>query len=328
MVNAMFYTMSARIGTSLISEIKIGGLSVLILIFSSCIAQDDPSTAQSRAPSPAELHRISYTSLLDSTHRDYFLYLPAGYDDDDREWPVIMHLHGNGERGNGKNDLQWVTKHGPLMEAWVQKRDLPFIIIVPQLQMLGMDTVHRYIAQRDSTTIPRRLDEGVPPRLEESNVMPVPSSKATAADLPYDEKGRPLGWYMVEDDLLAMISEVKNDYRGDSDHIFLTGLSYGGYGSWYMASKHPDMFRAVAPIAGWGHPDLMESLASAQMPIWCFAGARDQVVPLKYFYPGIDKLKELGHSSVQFTVIEDMGHDVWKRVYRSEDIYNWFLSFE
>jgi hypothetical protein len=42
---------------------------------------------------------------------------------------------GNGERGDGKADLDYVLTHGPLFEAWVQRRDLPFVMIAPQLPL-------------------------------------------------------------------------------------------------------------------------------------------------------------------------------------------------
>ena len=35
-------------------------------------------------------------------------------------------------------------------------------------------------------------------------------------------------------------------------------------------------------------------------------------------------LESLGHTSMQFTIHEDLGHDAWKRVYSGDDLYNWF----
>lgn len=60
----------------------------------------------------------------------------AGHGDDPaRRWPVMLFLHGGGERGDGLADLDWVLVHGPLAEAWLQRRDLPFIILSPQLPL-------------------------------------------------------------------------------------------------------------------------------------------------------------------------------------------------
>lgn len=59
---------------------------------------------------------------------DYLLYLPKGYGQQDRKWPLMLFLHGAGERGS---DLNLVKKHGPpkLVEAG---QDLPFVIVSPQ----------------------------------------------------------------------------------------------------------------------------------------------------------------------------------------------------
>jgi predicted peptidase len=70
----------------------------------------------------------------------------------------------------------------------------------------------------------------------------------------------------------------------------------------------------------------MPPLAERRMPIWVFAGGRDPAVRAKYFYAGLNELERLGHDRVRFTVHEDRGHDVWKRVYGGQDLYDWLLS--
>lgn len=58
----------------------------------------------------------------------YLLYLPKGYGENGKNWPLMMFLHGAGERGS---DLNKVRKHGPpgIVDAG---KDLPFIIVSPQ----------------------------------------------------------------------------------------------------------------------------------------------------------------------------------------------------
>lgn len=59
----------------------------------------------------------------------YWLYLPEGYaHDTSKRWPLILFLHGAGERGD---DLEKVKKHGPpkLIAAGTH---LPFIVVAPQ----------------------------------------------------------------------------------------------------------------------------------------------------------------------------------------------------
>ena len=84
--------------------------------------------------------------------------------------------------------------------------------------------------------------------------------------------------------------------------------------------------RRLAPIVGYGHPDHAEPIAKAKLPLWVFAGGRDPVVPLRYFYPVLNKLEALGHPEVRFTVEEDLGHLTWVRVYEGQDLYSWMLG--
>lgn len=277
--------------------------------------------------SEPQLKRITYLSKTEQVERDYFVYLPKGYETaKDKKWPVMLFLHGHGERGNGNEELGHVLKHGPLYEAWIQKKDLPFIIISPQLPMFGFDQMGiDYIDNRSNDSIPKRLPNGVPKRPDAFGV----SGELTgvpAVDMKEVPPLFPQGWEQVEQDLLDMLVQVKQDFNADDSRVYLTGLSYGGVGTWYIASRHPELFAAMVPVVGWGHPSLMNPIAEHQLPVWAFAGGRDPTVVVELFYHGLNRLEQLGHKEVRFTVHEDMGHDAWTRVYSGDDVYTWMLS--
>ncbi|MGF1671070.1 MAG: prolyl oligopeptidase family serine peptidase [Balneolaceae bacterium] len=289
----------------------------------SCTGTSDSTENKSQA----ELNKISYMSSATGEERDYFVYLPEGYhENSDQKWPVLLFLHGNGERGNAKDELDYVLIHGPLYEAWIQKRDLPFVMIVPQLPMYGMDEEMDYIRNRTVDDIPKRLEEGVPPRPEEFPTPQPMTGTPENKSITLPPEGPPVGWFMLEEDLITILDHTLSNYNGDAERIYLTGISYGGFGTWYMASKYPERFAAIAPVVGYGHPDLMRPIAENQLPVWCFAGGRDPVVPVEFFYPGLNELENLGHTNVLFTNHEDMGHDAWRRIYAGRDIYDWLLS--
>lgn len=279
-------------------------------------------------PSDERLEEIPYLSTETNANKNFYLYVPKEYDSNkEKNWPVLLFLHGNGERGDGLEDLPFSLAHGPLYEAWVQKRDLPFLIIAPQLPLYGFDTLGiSYLTNRKLEDFPRRLQEGVPARGAKFGSNEIMTGKPSLEDTSMALTGPPMGWNTVEDDLLSILDMVKRDFRVDESRIYISGLSYGGFGTWYMASAYPDLFAAANPIVGWGDPDLMAPIAQSQIPIWCFAGGRDPVIHVENFYPGINKLEELGHKNIRFTVEEDMSHDVWTRVYAGDDIYKWLLS--
>ena len=284
--------------------------------------------AADKASSGPELKRVSYQSKRTGEERDYFVYLPPGHAQK-KDWPVMLFLHGDGERGDGKSELDYVLIHGPLFEAWCQKRDLPFIIISPQLPKFGRGDLP-YIKNRKPDSIPTRRAEGINPRpdtIKGDIRLPEPMAGKAADDkFPSGPQGLPEGWYEIEDEVIAMVDRTVASFKGDPRRVYLTGLSYGGFGAWYLASRHAQKFAALAPIVGYGHPDHAAPIAAAKLPLWAFAGGRDPVVPVRYFYPVLNRLESLGHPEVRFTNHEDMGHFTWVRVYEGEDLYAWMLK--
>ena len=162
--------------------------------------------AKDKADSGPELKRISYQSKRTGQERDYFVYLPPGHAKK-KDWPVMLFLHGDGERGDGKGELDYVLTHGPLFEAWCQKRDLPFIIISPQLPVFGRGEVP-YIKYRKPDSIPTRRAEGINPRPDtaKSDVrFPEPMAGKLADDkLPSGPQGPGEGWYEIEDEVIEL----------------------------------------------------------------------------------------------------------------------------
>jgi len=277
-----------------------------------------------KAVSQPELRRVSYRSARTGAERDYFVYLPPGHASQ-REWPVMLFLHGDGERGDGKAELDFVLTHGPLFEAWCQKRDLPFVIISPQLPKFDLAEVE-FIKNRDPASIPRRRAEGTDPR---------PSAASVRLDEPLQGKpsdDRPSAefldsqWTLFDAELIAMVDATIANFRGDPRRVYLTGLSSGAFGGWSLAARHAARFAAFAPVAGFGNPADVEPIATHKLPLWAFAGGRDPVVPVRFFYPALNRLEALGHPEVRFTNHEDLGHFTWVRVYEGVDLYAWFLA--
>lgn len=85
-------------------------------------------TSLTRAAEPkSDPPRQAKISLETPVRMDYLLYLPKDYDSKD-QWPLLLFLHGAGERGH---DLEQVKRHGPpkLIDAG---KDFPFIVVSPQ----------------------------------------------------------------------------------------------------------------------------------------------------------------------------------------------------
>ena len=69
--------------------------------------------------------------------------------------------------------------------------------------------------------------------------------------------------------LYALLAEVIESYQVDPARVYLTGLSMGGYGSWWLATAYPERFAAMVSVSGSGYrtplPPEMETLCKLQM---------------------------------------------------------------
>lgn len=82
----------------------------------------------------------------------YYAYTPSGYSDDGPEYPLLVFLHGWGERGDSSKDesvLENVLRHGPpsLIRANQWKPKYPFVVVSPQLipEVWQPNQIHRFI---------------------------------------------------------------------------------------------------------------------------------------------------------------------------------------
>jgi predicted peptidase len=64
-----------------------------------------------------------------TVNAQYLLYLPTRYAESKQPWPLMLFLHGAGERGD---DLEKVKIHGPPKLIAREGREFPFVIVSPQ----------------------------------------------------------------------------------------------------------------------------------------------------------------------------------------------------
>jgi predicted peptidase len=135
-------------------------------------------------------------------------------------------------------------------------------------------------------------------------------------------------WPELAEWLDRLLVEGASSLPIDPRRVYLTGLSMGGFGTWYLGALWPQRFAAVAPICGGGYwfhgfPQRVANLR--HIPVWAFHGARDDVVPLAESERLVHELQAAG-GEVKFTVYPHAGHDSWTETYRNPELYEWFLS--
>ena len=197
----------------------------------------------------------------------YLFSLPKDYSNAKKTtWPLILFLHGMGERGD---DLELVKIHG-IPKIVKTQEDFPFIAISPQCPI-------EYVW----------ADKKMLRALE------------------------------------SLVLKIIKNYRIDKTRVYVTGLSMGGYGTWALATRRPDLFAAAVPICGGGDPATVNILKN--LPIWVFHGGLDKVVLAEESEKMVRALEKAG-GKVRYTLYPEAYHDSWTETYDNSALYDWMLS--
>ncbi len=131
------------------------------------------------------------------------------------------------------------------------------------------------------------------------------------------------------DDLLQ---HVLDTYLVDPDRVYLTGLSMGGYSSWYLATADPERYAAMASLSGSGYQDI-QSLPTdfvcrlKPVPVWGIHGVQDAIASYSVVESLVDYYQDVCDTTVEWTAYQDAGHfETYERAYRDPALYDWFLA--
>jgi len=212
----------------------------------------------------------------------YRLLRPASVDAG-RVYPLVLFLHGAGERGSD-NSAQ--LKYLPTWLAEPEwRQQFPCFVVAPQCRAGQRWSPFDW---SDKTSSPLAAE---------------PTVDLAAA--------------------IAALDEVAGSEPVNPDRVYLTGLSMGGYGSWELAARQPERFAAVAPICGGG--DETQATKLINLPIWCFHGGADRVVPVERSRSLIAAIEAAG-GRPKYTEFPGVGHDSWTPAYRDTGLLEWMFA--
>jgi predicted peptidase len=109
---------------------------------------------------------------------------------------------------------------------------------------------------------------------------------------------------IAERAVLALVRSVMNDYNVDRSRVLVTGFSLGGRGTWFLSSRHPDVFKAAIVMAG-APGDQVDQLA--KVPTYVIHSRDDEVVPFEPAARAVEELKRLKRD-VEFEALEGPTH--------------------
>jgi predicted peptidase len=208
-----------------------------------------------------------------------------------QKWPVVLFLHGAGERGD--DGLQ-ETDVGIGTAIRSNRAVMPAIVVMPQCR------------------------RGV--------------------------------WWMqppMDDLAIASLDAAIKEFHGDARRTYLTGLSMGGFGTWYLAEKYPGRFAALIVICGGIRPPVGALKADPELvkwtplddpksytdaaakvgntPVWIFHGADDDIVPVTESQRMYAAMKAIG-ADAHYTEFPGIRHASWDKAYDQPTLFPWLFS--
>ncbi len=221
----------------------------------------------------------------------YRLLYPLNYNPK-KKYPVVLFLHGAGERGNN-NEAQ-LTHGAKLFADSANRLRFPAIVIFPQCPFTDFWAGIRVAKDRTDST-------------------------ALQIDYPAD-------WNISKS--LGLVSQLIDSFAStssaDNKRIYVGGLSMGGMGTFEILWRKPGFFAAAFPICGGGNVT-KAAVYGKDFPIWVFHGENDPVVDVNDSRKMVAKLLAAG-AKVKYNEYPNVKHDSWTNAFAEPELLPWLFS--
>ena len=122
---------------------------------------------------------------------------------------------------------------------------------------------------------------------------------------------------------LELLTALQKEFSIDASRLYVTGLSMGGFATWDIIQRKPDLFAAAAPNCGGG--DAEGSKTIAKLPIWVFHGDNDTAVKTQRSRDMVAALRAAG-GDPKYTEYPNTGHNSWSATYSDPKFYEWLFA--
>jgi len=217
----------------------------------------------------------------------YRLFVPSGYDSN-TSYPLVLFLHGAGERGTDNNAQLTANRGATLWAENANQAAFPCFVVAPQCP---------------------------------SNAQWVNTNWSNGSfsidDIPVSSELK-----MVKD----LLETLQTQYNIDATRLYITGISMGGYGTWDFILRYPGMFKAAIPICGAGDPSKASLITT--LPLRVFHSSDDPIVPVSGSRDMINAINAQGPNNRNpfYTEYTDQGHFSWVNAYNSSDLVSWLFN--
>lgn len=205
------------------------------------------------------------------------------------KYPLIVFLHGAGERGN--DNIKQLRYAGDFFFSWVVEKEVKTVVVLPQCSEKDY-----WAAVNIRSVNGRRIFD-------------------------FSEWQEPT---MSMKCLISLIDSLRHLSWIDTERLYVGGLSMGGMGTFELLARQPDWFAAAFPICGGGNPEMAVNYAS-KVPLWIFHGEKDEIVPVSHSLMMADAIRKYG-GQVKLSVYPSVGHNSWENAFKEPELIPWLLS--
>ncbi|WP_295234234.1 alpha/beta hydrolase fold domain-containing protein [Sediminibacterium sp.] len=218
----------------------------------------------------------------------YRILYPENYDRN-KKYPLIMVLHGAGERGN---DNEKQLTHGSKMFLSPENRtQYPAIVVFPQCPSNSYWS--NSTIDRTKNPIERVFN------YNDTSSWPLAASS-------------------------ELVKKIAEEESVDKGRIYITGLSMGGMGTFEAVYRNPNLFAAAAPICGGGNDSLYNS-SIKNTSFRVFHGDADVVVNVDLSRKMVARLKEL-KVPVEYIEYKGVNHNSWDNAFAEPSFMSWLFQ--
>lgn len=234
----------------------------------------------------ADYQRAQFVSEGDTLN--YRILYPENFTPT-KQYPLVLFLHGAGERGND-NQAQ-LTHGGDLFLQEEVRKEFPAIVIFPQ-------------APKDDYWARVEVDREVKPF--EFNFK--------------KEEGPTTSLQLV----MALLNSFTSEKFVNNNRIYVGGLSMGGMGTYEIIYRMPEVFSAAFAICGGADPAIVKNYPKG-FNIWIFHGEKDDIVPPSWSKEMAREINSQG-GNAKLSLYPNDNHNSWDSALAEPYLLSWLFS--
>ena len=251
-------------------------LILAVIIYSSSYAQENALF-------------LKYLFIQKGDTLPYRILVPDNYDPEIK-YPLIIFLHGSGERGN---DNEKQLSHGAelFLRDSIRKK-YPAIVVFPQC------SENSYW----------------------SNVSIVKDEVSGIRTFDFLTNSKPT---VAMNLLINLMDDLRRKYSIQNKKIYVSGLSMGGMGAFEIVRRKPNLFAAAMPICGGANPATAKDLLKTNW--WIFHGEKDDVVNPQYSKDMATAILNEG-GMAKLSIYPNANHNSWDSAFAENNFMLWMFS--